>query len=195
MMLRIENANQLHGRANGAMIMTGFGALWLLLRLYAEQMLNAANAAYIAAVVLALASGAMYLHRQASRWPRPPRNPALGRAFGWINAFEWIAVFAAWIILGRLHLDVYGVSATVGIVGLHFIPLARLFRYAPHYVTGALMTLWAAYSAIRVPADRMQGIAALGAGVILLASAAFTLALAVYAINRSLGYTVRSEAA
>ncbi|MGH9604209.1 MAG: hypothetical protein ACRD3N_00780 [Terracidiphilus sp.] len=193
-MLRIGNARQLQGRAIGAMIMTGFGALWLLLALYAEQTLSAANAAYVAAAALAMACGAMYLYRLAARWPLTPRNPALGRAFGWIFAWESIAIFAAWTLLGPLHLSVYGISATVGIVGLHFIPLARLFRYAPHYVTGALMTLWAAYSAVRVPAERMQDVAALGAGVILLASAAFTLALAVFAINRSLRYTVRSEA-
>ena len=198
-MLRIENANQVHGRVAGAMIMTGFGALWLLLDLYAKQMLNAANVAYVASAVLAMASGAMYLHREAARWPRPQRNPdrgrALGRAFGWINAAEWIAIFAAWTILGRMHLDIYGISATVGIVGLHFFPLGRLFRYPPHYVTGALMTLCGAWTALFVPVDRMQDLAAMGAGVILLASAALTIALGVYAVNRSGGRAVRSAAA
>ena len=189
-MLRIENANQLCGRATGAIFMAGFGAIWLLLALYAMQRLSVANFAYIGAVVLAMASGAMYLYKQAARWPRPPRNPALGRAFGWIVALEWIGCFAVWIILGPLHLEVYGVSATVAIVGLHFLPLARLFRYTPHYVTGALMTLWATYSAIGVPADRMQSVAALGAGAILWAGAAFTLVLAIYAVKRSAVRTV-----
>lgn len=183
-MLRIENANQLHGRATGAMIMTGFGALWLLLNLYARQMLSAANVAGVAAAVLAMVSGIVCLRRQAARWPRVPSNAASWRAFGWIVALEWIAVFVAWIILGYLHLDVYGVSATVGIVGLHFFPLARLFRYPPHYVTGALMTLFAAWTALFVPLGQVQGAAALGAGFILLASAAVTLALAFYAVSR-----------
>jgi len=183
-MIRIDNAWQLEGRATGAMIMTGFGAIWLLLALYAMQRLSAANFAYIGAVVLAMASGVMYLYKQAARWPRPPRNRALGRAFGWIVALEWIGCFAVWLILGHMHLIVYGVSATVGIVGLHFFPLARLFRYAPHYVTGALMTLWAVYSAVWAPADRMQSVAALGAGAILWVGAAFTLVLAIYAVRR-----------
>jgi len=198
-MLRIDNAYEVRGRAVGAMIGTGFGALWLLLDLYAKQMLSAADVAYVASVVLAMASGAMYLHRQAARFPRPPRNPArgraLGRAFGWINAAEWIAIFAAWTILGRLHLDIYGISATVGIVGLHFIPLARLFRYPLYYVTGALMTLCAAWTALFVPLDRMQDLAAMSAGVLLLASAAITIALGIYAVNRSLRRAVSSAAA
>ncbi len=183
-MMRIDNAYQLRGSATGAMIMTGFGAIWLILALYALQRLSAADVGYAASVVLAMTSGAMYLYKAAARWPRPPRNPALGRAFGWIVALEWIGCFAVWAILGHLNLIVYGVPATVGIVGLHFIPLARLFRYTPHYVTGALMTLWAVYSAIWAPADHMQAVAALGAGAILWASAAVTLVLAIYAVNR-----------
>ncbi len=34
-MKTIQNANQLSGRAMGSLFFTGFGALWLLLALYA----------------------------------------------------------------------------------------------------------------------------------------------------------------
>jgi hypothetical protein len=81
-------------------------------------------------------------------------------------------------ILGRLHLDVYIVPAIASIVGLHLFPLAKLFRYRMHYVTGTAMVLWSAGAMIVVPVDHVQGMTALGAGVILLSSAAVTLALA-----------------
>jgi hypothetical protein len=198
-MLRIENVYELRGRIAGATIMAGFGTIWLLLAFIANQTLNAANAAKVAAVVAAVACGVLYLSRQAERWPSAPRDPAKGRAigiaFGWIFGLESAAIFASWTILGHLHLEIYGLSAMVGIVGLHFFPLARLFRYPPHFVTGALMTLCAAVSAIWTPIDRMQEVAAFGAGMILMASAVFTLGLAAYAVNRNAIRAIKSPAA
>jgi len=55
-----------------------------------------------------------------------------------------------------------------------------------HYATGTAMVLWAAGAMIVVPADHVQGITALGAGVILLSSAAVTLALALETARRAI---------
>jgi hypothetical protein len=128
---------------------------------------------------------AFYLLHLAKRWPRVPDDPAVGRAFAWINAIQWIAVILVAFAFARLHLDAYVISAITGIVGLHMFPLARLFRYPPHYAAGSVLVAWAAASAVFVSTEKMQGVAALGTGIILWLSAAVTLALAIPAARRS----------
>ena len=196
-MMKIENVNQLRGRAIGSMILAGFGGIWLGLAFYAKEMLNTATILYIVAGMLMLLAGSAKLMRAAGRRQREPRNPQLNRAFGWINALQWIAIFVVVQILIRLHLDAYTVSAIAGIVGLHFFPLARLFRNPVHYVTGAAMVAWAAGTALLAPLEQMQGDAAMGAGVILWVSAAVPLSISLIAVRRPsrVSQGVRPEAA
>jgi len=127
---------------------------------------------------------AFYLLRQSRRWPRVPDDPGRGRAFGWINAIQWTAVFIVAFSFAKLHIDAYVISAITAIIGLHMFPLARLFRYPLHYATGAVLVAWAAASAILAPVEQMQGTAALGTGIILWLSAAVTLAVAVHAARQ-----------
>jgi hypothetical protein len=63
-------------------------------------------------------------------------------------------------------------------------PLARLFRYPMHHVTGAVLVAWSLVSIPLVPAEHLQGVAALGTGMILWMSAAVTLVLALRAAHR-----------
>jgi hypothetical protein len=171
-------ANQLGGRAVGSIFFAGFGALWLLLALYAREQLSAVSVFGVALATLLLVLVAMRLRSLAKRFPRVPDDPAMGRAFGWINAIQWTAVAVAAFTLAKLHLDAYVMNAITAIVGLHMFPLARVFRYPMHYATGAALVVWAAAAALLVPSDQMQGTTALGTGIILWLSAAVTLALA-----------------
>jgi hypothetical protein len=177
-MNRIINANQLQGRAIGALFFSGFGALWLVLALYVREELHAAAVGGVLLVLAVLALAALYLLRAARRWPRVPDDPAMGRAFKRVNTIQWVAIFVVAFVLARLHLDVYIPTAVAVIVGLHMFPLARLFNYPQHYATGALLVAWAAGSAVFAPASTLQGTAALGTGVILWLSAILTLTLA-----------------
>ena len=178
-------ANQLSGRATGALFFTGFGALWLILAHYVRQSLNATTLCAVATGTLLLLAGSSALFRQARCFPRVPDDPAIGRVFGRINAVQWIAVFVVAFSFARLHIDAYVLSAITAIVGLHMFPLARLFRYPMHHITGALLVGWAAVSIFVAPASHLQGITALGIGIILWLSAAVTLALAYRAVLRS----------
>ena len=155
-------ANQLAGRATGALFFTGFGTLWFALALYVRQSLNAVTICAVAGGALLLLAAASVLYRQARSFPRVADDPAIGRAFGRVNAIQWIAVFVVAFSFARLHM----------------FPLARLFRYPQHYVTGVLLTGWAIASIFVAPAERLQGVTALGTGTILWFSAAVTLALA-----------------
>jgi small-conductance mechanosensitive channel len=177
-------ANQLSGCAIGALFFAGFGALWFVLALHVRERLTAGAVAGIALVAVGLVLAALHLMRTAKHWPRVADDPAQGRAFAWINAVQWIAAFAVAFVLGKLGLAEYILSAIAAIVGLHFFPLARLFRYPLHYATGALLVMWAAGTAALVPAERLQGTTAVGVGAILWLSGAVTLVLAIGAARR-----------
>jgi len=59
---------------------------------------------------------AFYLLRQSRRWPRVPDDPGRGRAFGWINAIQWTAVFIVAFSFAKLHIDAYVISAITAII-------------------------------------------------------------------------------
>ena len=58
------------------------------------------------------------------------------RVFRWINLVQWLAVFAASFVLSALGDPEWTTPAVILIVGLHLIPLARVFRAPRHYVAG-----------------------------------------------------------
>jgi hypothetical protein len=175
-MKNFPTVNQLSGRAIGVIFVACFGTGWIFMALTAKQLIKPATVAGTVSGMLALLLTAAYLMRQAKRWPRVPDDPAIGRAFGWVNAIQWIAVAVTAFTLGRLHFDAYIPSAITLIVGLHMFPLAKLFHYAQHYVTGTVLVGWAVASALFVPASKMQGTSALGTGIILWFSAVVSLA-------------------
>jgi hypothetical protein len=177
-MKTFPNANQLSGRAIGSIFFACFGTGWLFLALTAEERITPGTVTCVLLCMLILLLASLYLLNQSKRWPRVPNDPAIRRAFVWINGIQWTAVALVVIVLGRMHFGVYATSAIAAIIGMHLFPLARLFRYPLHYVTGALLVGWAVVSAIFVPPEHMQGLAALGTGIILWLSALVTLTIA-----------------
>jgi len=183
--MKIQTANQLRGRAIGAMFFACFGTGWIFLALAAKQLINATTASGTVAGMVILLLAAAYLMRRARIFPRVADDPSRGRAFTWINAIQWTAVFIVAFSFARFHIDAYTTSAITAIVGIHLFPLARLFRYPLHYLTGAVLVAWGAASAAWLPMAEMQGTTSLGTGVILWLSAALTLGLALQASRRA----------
>jgi hypothetical protein len=183
--MKIETANQLSGIAMGALFLTVFGSLWMGFSLYAMQYFGVAAMICGLLALAAMLLAVVYLIYQAKRWPRAPKDFAMSRAFAWINAIQWIAVFAVALVLGRIHLYAYIPSAIIVIVGLHFFPLARLFHNPPHYDTGSVLVAWAAASAVVLPAGQLPSIACFVTGLILWHSAAVTLVVALHAVRES----------
>ena len=175
----MTTANQLCGRAIGSIFFSGFGALWIALALYIKQTLSVDLAIGIGAGLAALLLTAIWLMRRAKLFPKLPENRVMGRQFNRINAIQWIAVAIVGFTFARLHIDVYVLSAITAIVGIHMFPLAKLFRYPLHNLTGAVLVAWASASVLFVPTDHLQSTTAIGTGIILWISAAITLALAV----------------
>jgi len=180
----VSTANQLRGRAIGSIFFAAFGAVWILLALYARQTLTAItfSATLLGAFVLVL--GALQLLRQAKRWPLVADDPVMARRFTGINVLQSVAISIVVVSFARFHIDAYVMNAITAIVGLHLFPLARLFRYPLHYASGALLVTWALLSALFVPADQLQSVTASGTGLILWLSSTVTLLLAMQAARQ-----------
>jgi len=174
-----RSVEALRGRATGVLFLSGFGALWFLLGLAASQRLSLPTACALAAGLAALVAGAVLLRRRSAALPPSTLDPEeqrrAGRTFGRVNAVQWAAIVLIAVVLGRLHLDAYTPAAVTVVVGLHFFPLARLFRSPQHHVTGAALVLWGAVCLLLVPRDVLQSTSAFGTGAILWTAAAVTL--------------------
>ena len=125
-------------------------------------------------------AGTVLLRRRSAALPAsrldPEEQRQAGRTFGRVNAAQWAAIVLIAVVLGRLHLDAYTPAAVTVVVGLHFFPLARLFRSPQHHVTGAALVLWGAVCLLLVPRDVLQSTTAFGTGAVLWTAAAVTLA-------------------
>ncbi len=176
-MNRLLTSIQVRGRASAAMILTGFGGLWLGLSLYSLGLLHASALLVLAAGAVLLVLRAVQLFRAAKRLPKAAGDPAMRRRFNQVNAAQWILISIVAFLFHSFGLDNYITNLITAVVGLHMLPLARIFRYWPHYVIGWVLIVWAVASLSLVPAVSLQAVDALGTGVILWLSAAAMLAL------------------
>lgn len=166
------------GIAIGNLFLGCFGMAWIVLGLSSWQRLNPPVLASLSCFLLALIIGSVYIlqrtygsldRSQATRAAHKQTN----RTFGMVNLLQWSLIFAAVFGLPRLGLGRWIVPAIVLIVGLHFFPLARLFKARMHYVVGAIAVAWAIVYPILFTAGKGDAIGAIGMGAILWASAAF----------------------
>ena len=174
-----QSVEALRGRATGVLFLSGFGALCLLLGLAAREWLTVGTAGALAAALGAFVAGALALRRRSAALPPstvdPEEQRRAGRTFGRVNAVQWAAIIVIAVVLGRLHLDAYTPAAVTVVVGLHFFPLARLFRSSQHHVTGAALMVWGLGCLLLVPRDVLQSTTGFGTGTILWTAAAVTL--------------------
>jgi hypothetical protein len=176
-------AEAVSGRATGVLFFAGFGAIWMINGLAAMHRLNPISLAAIAMIAAALAIPAIRLLRiAASSASRNPPAPAeiecqaeIKRAFWRVNTAQWIAILAAIVVLNLAQKVEYLAPVITFIIGMHFFPLATLFRYRAHNLTGTLLVLWAIANTATLPPQLLPSIGALGTATILLASAAHTI--------------------
>lgn len=140
----------LTGTAFGVLMMTMFGGVWLAwgllnLRTGSPWLIAALAPAGIALLVPCF--GMFQIGRRAGKQAAPLTSEQkrvqrkMGRTFGIIFAAEGVGILVAVNVLNNLHLESYVLTAIAAIVGLHFLPLARLYRFPLYYVVGAVMVL------------------------------------------------------
>jgi hypothetical protein len=169
---------QLAGRATGAMFFAAFGAVWL------EGWARSAQAGAGAAVGIVLAAALLL----AAAWRQRRRYaPALAqlrdtperhraeRIFRLVNSGQWILIVGLALVFANTGLGKWIVPMTIFVIGLHFVPLAHVFRNGPHYATGAALMALAVLYPLLARGGPTDPAGFAGAGAILWLSAAWAL--------------------
>lgn len=173
---------EVRGRAVGLMLMSIFGACWILVGVGVSRIHNPARLAIQAADVLIalnlLALGvrlfmdARQLARRTSAADEAPGRRS-GRLFGLIFGAEILLIIVVIRILLTASLERLVLPAIAVVVGLHFLPLAAVFRVATYYITGGVLTMLGAIGIIGILITNAE--VTWGAGV------AFSVGLALFA--------------
>jgi heme exporter protein D len=104
-----------------------------------------------------------------------PESKRAGRIFNAVNAIQWTLGFVVAAVLSRAGLKEWIIPSIILIVGIHFFPLAVVFKVPHYYATGATMTLLAIFYPLISSAGPTSPVGCLGAGIILWTSAAAAL--------------------
>lgn len=170
------SAAWLRGRLVGALVCGFFGAVWMFEALYFGNIATAASLVLISACALAFIAWPVARIRS---FPRVTRSPAdrerwasLAPTYWSIVAIEWLlsAVAVNWLV----HMHRYPLipQALGVIIGVHFLPLARLFKMPLYYATGIVMVL-GVLASLAIPASPLRNLVACGVdGLSLWATAA-----------------------
>jgi hypothetical protein len=133
--------------ATGAAFMFGFGIIWLLIGLLRGRPSPAWLRLTLLCVGIALGAAIATLAARASSIPHNASsltaqqvaiNREIGRHFYMIFGVELAAIFVAVVVLNAIHYPDYILCGIALIVGVHFVPLAALFRMPLYYATGSL---------------------------------------------------------
>jgi hypothetical protein len=100
-----------------------------------------------------------------------PESKRKSRIFNLVNIGQGVAIFIAVNVTNNLGHKEWFVPAFIFIVGLHFLPLAVLFKAVRHYVTGIAMILLAVLYPLFMSGGPANPVGCLGTGLILWASA------------------------
>jgi hypothetical protein len=92
---------------------------------------------------------------------------SIRRWFALIVLIEVLAIALATIVANRLHRADLATDWCATIVGLHFLPLAKLFRSLQFGVLGILMVLWCVLSWWLFPSSALAMSVSLGTGILL----------------------------
>ncbi len=140
-----------YGIGMGIFFMAFFGAMWGFLAVsFTNGSLQLAGYLTIGLVTLALLGAVMRVLRYARSLPEIslPEEAGEGKRisiyFGIVFGLEFALIAVVAIALGRAHLQQLIPPAVALIVGIHFFPLARLFRVSMYWLTGGLLCILAA---------------------------------------------------
>lgn len=166
-----ERIGRAFGGAIGTIFLSLFGLVWILLALAGLKRIDPAAVILLSSFVAALLVLSLRTIRRTRHLVRNPANAArnrrINRLFGLINVVQWAGILLAINLLNHFHLSGWIVPAVIFIVGVHFLPLAYLFRTRLHYVTGCELMIWAVVAPLVSSARYMEPVAALGTGAIL----------------------------
>lgn len=174
-------ADTVIGTSRGALISAMFGAGWLGWGLGIAKAFNGLVAPLFGCTALLLFACSIYFIRKGRRLRkvRPgagaSTRPSIRKWFLLVTLMEFIAIAFVAIMANRLHRADLAADWCAMIVGLHFLPLAKIFR-APRYgVLGILIIIWCALSWALFQSSAITISASIGTGILLWGSCAASL--------------------
>jgi hypothetical protein len=146
------------GSASAVIFLAFFGTLWAMVGINGLQGLDESVFFPIAILIgVGLVAGGIYLLRAAKRRIVPSASQvSQGRraTYKWfwiIFATELIAIVIAKVVVGMIQRPDLFVPLTLLIVGIHFFPMAALFRIKLYYWTGVLLCICVPLTLVAVP--------------------------------------------
>ncbi len=167
-----DYAGRAFGLAIGNLFLGGFGMLWIVLGLVVSGRKEPWIFAGLACFLLAIAAISIYTIRRSHGYldrseAHRETKKKINRQLGLVNCLQWGLIFLAVYGLERLKLDNWILPAIIFIVGVHFLPLARLFQIQTYYYTAAAMVAWAILDPFLFIAGKNDWIVGVGTGAIL----------------------------
>jgi len=164
------------GAGRGALITGIAGAGWIAWGLSEARAFNGFVGPALGFTELSLLVGSIYFIRKGRQLRRqyPPvpasTRPATLKPFLLVLLVEVIAISLVLVLAYRLRRADLGADWCALVVGLHYLPLAKIFRAPILGVLGTLITLWCLLSwALFRPHDLLIS-AVMGTGILLLAT-------------------------
>lgn len=144
-----RTADRLRGLAAGAFILTGFGGFWVFVVLLA-WVARPRGLLFLAVLVAAgLALASVWRFLAAARAPNPDdaeaarKGRASGVVFGVLFGVEGALIGVGAVVLAGLGFGQWVPFFAALVVGLHFLPLARVFSVPLYAWTGGVLSLLA----------------------------------------------------
>lgn len=166
------------GRAIGAMFFIVFGTVLLEVwdRRAAVGTLAFIGIALLGVALLVTAYGIYRRHAPAlARDKATPARKRADRVFHAVNAGQWIVILVLGNIMANKGLGDWVVPMAIFVIGLHFVPLAYVFRNPPHYVTAAALMGFALSYPRLAAGGPLDPVGFLGIGLVLWGSALWAL--------------------
>jgi len=167
-------------RATGAMFFSVFGGVFFIVGLLRGYGYYPIPLIFIIAATLGIFGAALYHYNQnkfsLAENANSPEEKKNDKLFHFINAGQWVVILIGGNVLANIELSSWIIPMAICIIGLHFLPLAKLFQYRPHYITGALLFVWGICYPLFLPRGGENPFGCFAAGTILWLSAMYGLA-------------------
>ena len=168
------------GAGRGALVEAMFGAGWLGWGLGEAKAFNGFTGPMFGFMTLLLLACSIFVLRRGRLLRK--KYPAVGastrttlKGYLLVVLMEILGVLLVMSLANRFHRADLGTDWCAMVVGLHFLPLAKIFR-APHLVVlGILMTLWCALCWVLFRSNALVISVSLGTGILLWGSCVFAL--------------------
>ena len=159
----------------GALFFALFGGAWLGLWAFRSFAHPVPVEVGVAVGTVILAATAYRIFRANALAMRAesatPQGRRRSRLFNGINALQWILIMVLGNVLVNMGLSPWIIPMAIFLIGLHLLPLARLFANPPHFITGTALMVLAVTYPLTASLGADDPIGCLGAGLILWASA------------------------